>query len=83
MGAHEIICREFVELLTDYLDHALSPPALDLVEEHLVICAGCRDYLGQFEATTRVAAQAAGEQPPGELLEAILVAARRGATEGA
>lgn len=81
MSVHEIICRELVELLTDYLDQALPAPDVDLVEEHLVVCVACRDYLGQFEATARVVAHAAGEQPPAEMLEAILVAARRDATE--
>jgi predicted anti-sigma-YlaC factor YlaD len=79
MGAHEIICREFVELVTDYLDDALPAPAVDLVEEHLVMCDWCCDYLEQFEITIRAVGQAGSEQPPGEMLEAILVAARRGA----
>jgi predicted anti-sigma-YlaC factor YlaD len=79
MSAHEIICREFVELLTDYLDDALPASTVDLIEEHLVMCDWCCDYLEQFETTIRAVGHAGGEPPPGEMLEAILVAARRGA----
>jgi hypothetical protein len=43
------------------------------------MCDWCCDYLEQFEITIRAVGQAGSEQPPGEMLEAILVAARRGA----
>jgi predicted anti-sigma-YlaC factor YlaD len=81
MEPHEIICREFVELVTDYLDEALPPATVDLVEEHLVMCDWCRDYLGQFEATTRAVAQAEGEQPPAAMLDAIMGAVRASGRE--
>ena len=48
MHDHEIICREFVELVTDYLEGALAPETVDLVEQHLVMCDWCRDYLGHM-----------------------------------
>jgi predicted anti-sigma-YlaC factor YlaD len=81
MEPHEIVCREFVELVTDFLDQALPPATLDLVEEHLVMCDWCRDYLGQVEATTRAVAHAEREQPPAAMLEAILGAVRASGPE--
>jgi hypothetical protein len=43
------------------------------------MCDWCCDYLEQFETTIRAVGHASGEPLPGEMLEAILVAARRGA----
>jgi predicted anti-sigma-YlaC factor YlaD len=82
MAPHEIICREFVELVTEYLDGALPPATVDLVEEHLVMCDWCRDYLDQFEATTGAVAPAEAEPPPAAMLEAILGAVRAARPEG-
>ena len=53
MDEHEIICREFVELVTEYLEGALPAETVGLVEQHLVLCEWCRNYLGQVEATVR------------------------------
>ncbi len=44
-------CREFVELVTDYLDGALSPADLERFEHHLALCPGCDTYLEQIRRT--------------------------------
>jgi len=49
----EVVCRTFVELVTDYLDGALPEQRLELVEEHLIMCDWCLAYLRQFEETVR------------------------------
>jgi predicted anti-sigma-YlaC factor YlaD len=72
----EVTCREFVELATDYLDAALAPQAVDLVEEHLVLCDWCRDHLVQVELTVGATPGLAGEQPPAAMLETIVGAFR-------
>lgn len=56
MGAEttELTCQELVELVTDYLEDALPPDERARVEEHLDVCAGCRAYMAQMEATLRV-----------------------------
>jgi predicted anti-sigma-YlaC factor YlaD len=60
VSVDEVVCREFAELATDYLDGAMPDETLELVEEHLAMCDWCRDYLAQIETT--VAAVAA--EPP-------------------
>jgi predicted anti-sigma-YlaC factor YlaD len=72
----EIVCREFVELTTSYLDDALAPAMVDLVEEHLVMCDWCRTYLDQMEATSRVVAAAHRAPPPVEVLDDLMAAFR-------
>jgi predicted anti-sigma-YlaC factor YlaD len=79
MSADEIVCREFVQLATDYLERAMPDETLELVEEHLAMCDWCRDYLSQIETTVRAVGEAAdgGETaPPAETLDALLGAFR-------
>ncbi len=44
-------CRELVELVTAYLDGALSAEDEQQVVAHLATCDGCSDYLAQIEIT--------------------------------
>jgi predicted anti-sigma-YlaC factor YlaD len=71
----EIVCREFAELATEYLDGALPDATLELVEEHLAMCDWCRDYLGQIEATSAAVARTAASAAP-ESLDALVAAFR-------
>ena len=84
MSADEIVCREFAELATDYLDGAMPDETLELVEEHLAMCDWCRDYLHQIRATARaVAAEPeAGEPDPAPAALDELMAAFRATTKG-
>jgi anti-sigma factor RsiW len=52
--ADEITCQEIVELVTDYLESAMSPDDRALFERHLSICRGCAAYLAQMRETIRV-----------------------------
>jgi predicted anti-sigma-YlaC factor YlaD len=72
----EIICHQFVELVTEYLDEALPAGQVELVEEHLVMCDWCRDYLDQIETTSAALAETAPPAPPDETLHALLGAFR-------
>jgi anti-sigma factor RsiW len=47
-------CQELVELVTDYLEGALSPADLRRFEEHISVCDGCTEYIRQFRETIRV-----------------------------
>jgi anti-sigma factor RsiW len=70
-------CRQVVQLLTDYLDGALSASDRARVEEHLAGCDACTAFLAQLRTTGRVTAElAAVEVPPA--LKAELLKAFRG-----
>jgi anti-sigma factor RsiW len=72
-----ISCREVVELVTDYLDGALSPAELERMEAHLAACPPCVTYVEQIRTTRRLAAAAeaaALEQRPDR--DALLAAFR-------
>jgi anti-sigma factor RsiW len=48
-------CREAVELVTDYLEGALSQTQRRRFEEHLARCLDCPEYLAQMRAVVTLA----------------------------
>jgi anti-sigma factor RsiW len=55
-GSPEMLsCREVVELVTAYLEGALSEGEEVRFEEHLAMCDGCAAYLDQMRTTIALA----------------------------
>jgi anti-sigma factor RsiW len=50
-------CKEFVELITAYLDDALPDDVRADVDEHLDGCDGCRNVLAQWRTIVAVASR--------------------------
>ncbi|MGH9119825.1 MAG: anti-sigma factor family protein [Acidimicrobiales bacterium] len=51
-GRHRsLVCRQAVELLTDYLEGALSRRDTARLEAHLAACEHCSTYLDQLRRT--------------------------------
>ena len=48
-----IVCRQAVELVTDYLEDALPARERARLEEHLAACPHCTEYFAQFRVTIR------------------------------
>ena len=46
-----ISCQEVVELVTDYLDGAMSPDHVARFDHHLSLCEGCVFYVDQIRMT--------------------------------
>lgn len=69
-------CREMVELMTDYLEGALSPRDRERFEEHIAGCDGCRAYLEQMRATRNAVSKLADEPIPERIQEQLLEAFR-------
>ena len=53
----DIVCQQAVELVTDYLEGALSRRDRRRFEAHLKACPNCSAYLEQIKATIRLAGQ--------------------------
>lgn len=51
IARQDITCKELVELVTDYLEHALPEDDRAVFEEHLAKCAGCSTYVQQIQLT--------------------------------
>jgi anti-sigma factor RsiW len=50
----DIVCQQAVELVTDYLEGALSRRDRRRFEAHLRACPNCSAYLEQIRATIRL-----------------------------
>jgi anti-sigma factor RsiW len=59
----DVVCREAVELVTDYLEDALPQPRRRRFEAHLAHCPDCPEYLAQVRAVVALA----GRVTPGDL----------------
>ena len=46
-----LTCQELAELVTDYLEGALSRGDRARFEAHIDACVNCREYLAQFRQT--------------------------------
>jgi len=46
-----LVCQQAVELVTDYLDDALSRADRERFEAHIADCPHCRTYLEQIRTT--------------------------------
>jgi anti-sigma factor RsiW len=50
----DLVCRQAVELVTDYLEGRLSRRARKRFEAHLASCPHCTEYLAQMRETIRL-----------------------------
>jgi anti-sigma factor RsiW len=82
-----IRCIEMVEVVTEWMEGALSDASRADVEEHLAICPDCVAYLDQLRTTTALAARlndaGAVAEPAPDHLRARLLAAFHASRPGA
>ncbi len=72
-----LVCKEAVELLTDYLEGVLLPEKRRQLEEHIASCLGCRNYLEQVRLTIGMLRNLAQESVFPETREELLQAFRQ------
>lgn len=64
MSTDELTCKEVVEIVTDYLEGALSPEDRARFDQHLAGCDGCTSYVEQMRETIRLSGMLTEEQVP-------------------
>lgn len=69
-------CREVVELMTGYLDGALSMADRAKFEKHISSCDGCRAYLAQLRTARMLMGRIADEPVPEPLKVELMNAFR-------
>jgi anti-sigma factor RsiW len=57
----DLVCRQAVELVTEYLEGTLSRSARRRFEAHLAACPRCTEYLAQMRETISLTGQLAPE----------------------
>jgi anti-sigma factor RsiW len=72
----EMPCQELVEVITDYLEGALPERDRIRFEEHLSVCAKCREYVAQFERTIAAVGVVKGSELDPEVRQSLLEAFR-------
>ena len=74
--AEHVTCQEVVELVSDYLEHALPTDEAELFEQHINFCDGCQWYLDQLRSTIATVGRIEEEDVPPETCEKLLAAFR-------
>ena len=73
----DLTCKELVELVTDYLEGALSAEMQSRFAEHLAQCPFCQIYLDQMRQTIRAVGHLPDESMSREALDTLLAHFRR------
>jgi predicted anti-sigma-YlaC factor YlaD len=76
MTTAALTCREFVELVTEYLEGKLSLSEKARFDQHLAVCSYCRIYLEQMQQTLKITGKLSEEQVPVEARDELLAAFR-------
>jgi anti-sigma factor RsiW len=71
------VCREAVELVTDYLEGALSDRDRARLERHLAACPHCSEYLAQMRRTLDVLGRVEPEELDPAAREELVALYRR------
>lgn len=72
-----LVCRRAVELMTDYLEGTMSPPARRRFEAHLAACPACTAYLAQMRATVAAVGRLEPDELPPRVLDELVGLYRR------
>jgi anti-sigma factor RsiW len=73
----DIMCRQAVELMTDYLEGALSDLDRARLEAHLGACPHCTEYLDQIRRTIAAVGRVAPESLAPEALDELVALYRQ------
>ena len=63
----DVVCRQAVELVTDYLEGALSRSDRRRFELHLASCPNCTEYFKQIRVTIQLTGHLEPEELPNEM----------------
>jgi predicted anti-sigma-YlaC factor YlaD len=75
-STEHISCQEVVELVSDYLEQALTPDEAALFEQHLNFCEGCVLYVDQLRTTVETLGRVREEDLPEPTRERLMTAFR-------
>ena len=72
-----LVCRQAVELMSNYLEGALSPSERERFERHLAGCPHCSEYLAQLRATIDALGLVEPDDLPAEAVDELVDLYRR------
>jgi anti-sigma factor RsiW len=72
MSTTPLTCQELVELVTEYLEDALTSADRERFEQHLAICPGCVRYVEQLRETIQMSGGLREEALPAQARDELL-----------
>jgi hypothetical protein len=72
MSGQQLSCAEFAELVTDYIEGALSPADRARANFHLQGCDGCTIYLEQMESVVKLTVAVNYDDVPRETIDRLM-----------
>ena len=81
LSHRDLVCQQVVELVTDYLEGALSRSQRRRFEAHLAGCEHCTEYLAQMRATIALTGRLQAEDLSPEMREEFSSIYRRWRSE--
>jgi len=78
----DLVCQQVVEMVTAYLEDALSRSDLRRLEKHLAGCPLCTEYLAQIRETIRLTGRVAPEDLTTQMRADLTEVYRRWRAEG-
>lgn len=75
-ASNGLTCKEFVEVVTEYLEESMPPEPRARFEAHLQVCSGCQTYLEQIRQTIQAAGKLTEQDLSPQAQETLLKAFR-------
>lgn len=72
MKRDDVRCREVVDVLSDYFEGALPVEQRALLEQHLLFCEGCSNYVDQMRTSIRLTGRLQEEDVPAPVMDKVL-----------
>ena len=72
-----LVCRQAVELVSDYLDGTLSRRQRRRLEKYLALCDACTAYLDQMRTTIAASGHVTPDDLPSDVVEGLVNLFRR------
>ena len=67
-----VVCQQWTELITDYLEGALPRGLVKAINRHLGACPHCTEYLAQMQRTIEITGSLPlDEHVPAEMIDAL------------
>lgn len=73
MNLYDLQCRQVVELLTDYFEGALPMEQRVVLEQHLLFCEGCANYVGQLRTSIDLTGRLQEADVPPSVMDRLLL----------
>ena len=67
----QIVCQQWVELVTAYLEGELPPRLSKAIERHLSTCEHCTEYLAQMRRTIELTGHLHDDDVPSDVIDAL------------